>query len=331
MPKKALVTGLASFWGAKAAQHLVDSGEFDVIVGVDSRPPHEPIDGVDFIVSDQSYSSLARLVKKSGVDTIVHSFLVLSTASIPSRSLHEINVIGTMNLLAAAGQSSSKVTKIVVKSSSLIYGSNFRDPAFFTETTPRSSKPKTEVESSLIEAESYIQEFAEDNPYVDLCVLRFPNVLGPTIESDLSQALIKGMAPVVFGFDPLLQFVHEDEVLRVIDFVMGDSISGVFNVAAQDRIPWSRVYAKAKATPLIIPPFFTAQATALYRTLGVAKVPSELVDLLTYGRGIDGQKLRTLGYKHLYTTEEAVNKFAEYTSSLKSRVVPRQLASIANP
>ncbi len=312
------MTGLSSFWGFRTAKQLVESGDFELVVGVDSSPPPEPLDGLDFIRSDQSYSSLARLVKRTEVDTIVHTFLVLSSASISRRALHEKNVIGTMNLLGAAGQSGSKVKQIVVKSSSLIYGSSFRDPTFFTETSPRAFSPRTEIERSLIEAEAYIQEFAEDKPHVDLCVLRFPNVIGPTVEADLSQALIRGVAPVVLGFDPLLQFVDEEEVLSVIQFVTGNSLSGVYNVSGDGRIPWSSVYTEAMARPLPISPLMSEQFTRLYQALGIAKVPRELIDLLRFGRGIDNRKLKNAGYEYGQTTSEAVRSFAEYAASLRS-------------
>ena len=56
---------------------------------------------------------------------------------VPRRALHEINVIGTMNLLAAAGAAGSPVRQVVVKSSTLVYGSSATDP----EQVPRGDAP----------------------------------------------------------------------------------------------------------------------------------------------------------------------------------------------
>ena len=84
----------------------------------------------------------------------------------PARALHEINVIGTLNLLAAAGAAGSSVRHVVVKSSTLVYGSAEKDPAWFREDTPRSTPRRTRVERSLIEVESLVRDFTEDNPHV---------------------------------------------------------------------------------------------------------------------------------------------------------------------
>ena len=78
--------------------------------------------------------------------------------------MHEINVIGTMNLLAAAGAAGSSVRHIVVKSSTLVYGSAASDPNTFHEDTPRTSPVKNSVERALVEAEGLVRDFSEDNP-----------------------------------------------------------------------------------------------------------------------------------------------------------------------
>src|SRR3954453_19005868 len=103
--------------------------------------------------------------------------------------MHEINVIGTMNLFAAASAAGSTVRKIVVKSSAYVYGSTPKDPYWFRETDRRGGSPKTRVERSLLEVESYVRDFARDNPHVCLSLLRFCNVVGPDIETPLLQAL----------------------------------------------------------------------------------------------------------------------------------------------
>ena len=83
--------------------------------------------------ADSSYSILQRIVHATQVDTILHTHLIVDSTTISGRAMHEINVIGTMNLLAAAGSAGSPVRKIVVKSSTLVYGANFEDPYFFRE------------------------------------------------------------------------------------------------------------------------------------------------------------------------------------------------------
>src|SRR5207245_3408403 len=114
--------------------------------------------------------------------------LVVDSTRMSGRSLHEINVIGTMNLLAAAGAAGSTVRQVVVKSSTLVYGSNYQDPVWFHEETPRTRAPRTRVERSLLEVEDYLRDFAEDNPHVTVTLMRSSNVLGTDLATPISRA-----------------------------------------------------------------------------------------------------------------------------------------------
>ena len=91
----------------------------------------------EFVKADPSYSILQRIVSATRVDTILHTHLIVDSTTAKSRRLHDMNVIGTMNLLAAAGAPGSSVRKLVLKSSTLAYGSNYDDPYYFREDTPR--------------------------------------------------------------------------------------------------------------------------------------------------------------------------------------------------
>jgi len=84
-------------------QALEADPDVDVILGIGSSSPSVPFERAEFVRGDQTYSILSRIVKATQVDTILHTFLVVDSTLVPARALHEIDVIGTMNLLAAAG------------------------------------------------------------------------------------------------------------------------------------------------------------------------------------------------------------------------------------
>ena len=123
---RVLVTGLGTFWGGRLAQALEQRADVEVIVGLDTTDPRVPLERTEFVRADSSYSILARIVRATQIDTIVHTHLIVDSTRRTGRTLHEINVIGTMNLLAAAGAPGSPVRKVVVKSSALVYGANSR-------------------------------------------------------------------------------------------------------------------------------------------------------------------------------------------------------------
>ncbi len=309
MGRRVLVTGLGSFWGGRVAQALEADPDVDVIVGLDTREPTVELERTEYVRSDESYSILSRIVRATQVDTIVHTFLVVDSSQVSSRQIHETNVIGTMNLFAAASQPESRVTDVVVKSSTLVYGSTFRDPVWFSEDSRRSALPRHRVEKSLLEVEGYARDYAVDNPHVTVSMLRFSNVLGADIVTPITKVLQLPVVPAVFGFDPRLQFVHEDDVVRAIMFVLGQRLAGIYNVAGDGLLPWSEVAAICAKPLMPLPPLARRLYSAPLRRLGV-DLPPELLDLLTYGRGADNRRLKQAGFDYRTTSAGAVRSFA---------------------
>src|SRR6476620_3308319 len=230
MGRRVLITGLASFWGGLVAKALEEDDSVEVIVGLDTNEPTIELERTEYVRSDENYSILSRIVQATRVDTIVHTFLIIDSTTVRARTMHEINVIGTMNLFAAASAPGSTVRDVVVKSSAYVYGAAKEDPVWFTEETPRSHPPRTRIERSLESVEGYVRDFAEDNPHVNVTLLRFSNVLGPDIVTPASKALELPAVPCLFGFDPRVQFVHEEDVVRSILFVLGHDVPGIYNV-----------------------------------------------------------------------------------------------------
>ena len=309
MGRRVLVTGLGTFWGGRLAQMIERDPEVEVIVGLDRFEPTVLLERTEFVRADASYSILARIVKAAQIDTILHTFLIVDSTQMSGRTLHEINVIGTMNLLAAASAPDSSVRNVVVKSSSLVYGASPEDPVWFREGSRRSHAPRTKVEKSLIEVEGYLRDFAEDNPHVCVSLLRFSNVLGPDITTPLSAALELPVVPHIFGFDPRLQFVHEDDVLRAILFALEHEVPGIYNVAGDGLLPWSEVAAICGKRMVPISPYFTELAAAPLRRLGICDLPPETLELLRHGRGLDTRKIKRAGFTFEHTSAGAVESF----------------------
>jgi UDP-glucose 4-epimerase len=304
------VTGLGTFWGGRVAQALEADPAIETIVGLDTDEPKVELHRTEYVRADQSYSILSRIVRAAQVDTVLHTFLVVDSTHMSGRKLHEINVIGTMNLLAAAGAPNSPVRNLVVKSSTLVYGSTYRDPVWFTEEMTRTSPPATRVERSLLEVEGYLRDFAEDNPHVNVCLLRFSNVLGTDIVTPISKLLSMPMTPCIFGFDPQFQFVEEDDVVRSIEYVLRHDLAGIYNVAGDGRLPWSEAAAISGKRLIPMPPMLTNLAVAPLARLNIVDLPPEVLDVLRYGRGVDNRRLKQHGFAYRYTSAGAVQSFA---------------------
>jgi UDP-glucose 4-epimerase len=307
---RVLVTGLGTFWGSRIARELEQRDDVDLVVGVDTREPRLPLIRTEFVKADASYAILRRMVRATQVDTVLHTHLQADSTRLSSRQLHEVNVIGTMNLLAAAAGDGSAVRKIVVKTSTLVYGSNFDDPYFFRETTPRTHPPATPVERSLLEVDRLVGDFAEDHPDVTVTSLRFANVLGDDVSTVFSRMLRMPVVPEILGYDPRLQFVHEDDVTRALAHATTHDLPGTFNVAGPGIITWGEACRAVARRRVALPPVFTAAARVPLRLLRVIDIPPEVLSLLRYGRGVDTSAFVAAGFEYRYTTPATVEAFA---------------------
>src|SRR5918992_2002758 len=216
--RRVLITGLSTFWGGKLAAALEQDERFEAIIGVDDQDPTRELERTEFVRVSNQHALLRRIVEAAEIDTVVDSRLVVDSSRTSSRKAHENNVIGTMNILAAC--SHSTVRRFVFKSSAHFYGTAQDDPAFFTESMGRPHPPGTPIERDIVESTSAVADFADKNPDCSVTLLRFANVLGPDVETSHSKLLSLPVVPMILGFDPRYQFVHEDDVVRALEHVV---------------------------------------------------------------------------------------------------------------
>ncbi|MFJ4832775.1 NAD-dependent epimerase/dehydratase family protein [Streptomyces sp. NPDC088747] len=315
MGKVVLVTGVARRLGGRFVRRIQHDPEVDRVIAVDAVPPEHHLGGADFIQADIRHPTIARVLAETNADTVVHMDVTGTALASGSRtSVKETNVIGTMQLLGAC-QKSPTVKRLVVKSSTNVYGSAPRDPAVFTETTPPKSLPSGGFAKDTVEVEGYVRGFARRRPDVAVCVLRFANILGPSADSPLASYFSLPVLPTVFGYDPRLQFVHEDDVIDVLRIASheparGTLNSGTFNIAGDGVLLLSQCSRRLgrPTLPLLLPALSWA-GTAV-RTLGVTDFSPEQLRLLTHGRVVATKQMReTLGFRPRFTTAETFADF----------------------
>ncbi len=310
--KRVLVTGLSTYWGGRLARALESYPEIEAIVGVDSSEPTVELERTEFVKVGNQHSLIERIVRAAELDTVVDTRLVVDSATTSPRLAHENNVIGTMNILAACTGSDSPVTRFVFKSSAHYYGCEQDDPAFFTEEIRRPHPPRTAIERDVVEAEENVQEFAGKRSDTTVTVLRCTNVLGPSVRTSHMRMFSLPLVPMVLGFDPRYQFVHEDDVVRALEHAVFNHAPGTYNIAADGVLALSEVIGLLRKRPLpILPPWWTGAIAAPLRRLGF-RFPDEMVNQLRFGRGLDNRKLKAIGFRYEYTSREAVLKLGEH-------------------
>ncbi|MET0730297.1 MAG: hypothetical protein ABWZ03_03815, partial [Solirubrobacterales bacterium] len=185
-------------------------------------------------------------------------------------------------------------------------------PAFFTERMRRPHPPPSMIERDIVEAEEAVTDFADKRPEVTVTVLRCAHVLGPDVDTNFTRMFGLPLVPMVFGFDPRLQFVHEDDIVHALEHATLSSIPGVYNVAGDGVLALSEVIGLLGKRPLpVLPPMGAATVLAPLRRLGL-RIPDEILNLLRFGRGVDNRLYKATGFDYGYTSREAVLDLAEH-------------------
>lgn len=320
MSRVVLVTGVAGSFASLFARRLADLGAdsgISKVVGIDTILPAGDLGGVKFVRADIRTPVVGKIIAVEDVDTVVHL-----DANPPQRGrsggAKELNVIGTMQLLAAC-QRSSTVSKFVLGSSAAVYGTSPRDPAMFTESSSAQGGVRSGFPKDIVEVESYVRGFARRRPEVIITILRSAQILDPSFETPMSTYLRSPVLPAVMGFDPRLQFTDLTDAVSVLQQAIVKDRPGTFNVAGDGVVLLSQA-ARRLGRPIIpLPPFgFAAAARRVLRAAG-SDIPPDLHRLLTYGRVVDTSALRDIfGYDLARTSQET---FEEFRSSVRPGIM----------
>jgi UDP-glucose 4-epimerase len=294
-----LVTGVSGYWGRRVAQRLLEEQAFHVI-GLDSEAPEEEIAGLDFIHADVRNPLLAELLRSEEVDTVIH--LAFQETRRHSEAAFDYNVMGTMRVIGAAAESG--VRQLVWKSSTLVYGAKPDNSAFLMENEPIQGTNDDATLRYLREIESFLNGFRRQAPDISLTVLRFAPIAGPTAPTPLNSYLQQPVAPILFGFDPMLQVIHEDDAVEALVHAVLMGVDGVYNVAAEPALPLLRILGLAGKVPLpILHPL-------AYRARFARMLPFA-ADYLRYRCVGDLTAMReVLGFTPQYSSDEAIEAVA---------------------
>ena len=215
--RRVLVTGVANFWGEQLARALIDDPQIEHVTGIDTRPP-----APDVLRRDRprplrpARRRPAGDRRRSRIDTVVHNDIPgFADTEHTERQLHELTVIGTLALVTALYEQPT-LRRLIVRSSAAIYGAQAAGPAFFVEELARRFPLRTRYQRDIGELETIVEAFDRRARDVTVTVLRLQPVVGTTLETPITHLLSAPVVPTVLGFDPQLQFVHEDDSAAVL-------------------------------------------------------------------------------------------------------------------
>jgi UDP-glucose 4-epimerase len=326
MARVVLVTGVSRYLGGRFARTLQADPGIERVIGVDVVPPSEDLGRAEFVRADIRNPVIARVIDRAEVDTVVHMNVIATPVGTGGRvAMKEINVIGTMQLLAAC-QKAPSLAKLVVKSSTVVYGSSACDPAMFTEETEPRQIPRSGFAKDSVEVEGYVRGFARRRPDVAVSQLRLANVIGPGMQTPLTAYFSLPVIPTVLGFDARLQLLHEDDAIGAIHRVTVEDRPGTCNVAGDGVLMLSQAVRKLGKAALPLPAAVSARAGQAVRRAGFADFSAEQMRFLAHGRVVDTTRMRAeLGYEPRHTTVTAFEDFARARGLV--RLPPQKVAA----
>jgi UDP-glucose 4-epimerase len=315
MPSKVvLVTGVASELGGRLLARLGSGTEFDRVIGVDTRPPRKGVlrrlGQAEFVRADIRNPLIAKVITDARVDTVVHCATTCHPAGPAGRSaLKEVNVIGTMRLLAAC-QRSPWMRKLVVKSTAAVYGSGPGSPAVFAEDSELIPTTSSGHAKDAVEVERYVRGLSRRRPDIGVTTVRFTNVIGPDVDTVLARYFALPVVPTVLGFDARLQLLHSSDALSVLELATLEDRPGVFNVGADGVLTLAQAIRRAGRIELPVPRPVVPSVAKLLRGARVVDFSEDQVRLLNFGRVVDTTKLiEEFGYRPRWTTKAAFDDY----------------------
>ena len=310
-PEVVAVTGAAGYIGRRLVAHLVAQPSIRRIIATDIRPlaePHHP--KVTFLQQDIT-APLGPTFEEHGVHAVVHLAFVLRQLRDRRASLR-VNLEGAANLLRAC--ESAHVQRIVVLSSSTVYGPHPDNPTPLTEASPCRPPSAFHYAWDKAASEHLFQDYASAHPEIELSILRGCVVMGPSARNFITSALFKPLLVGVRGYDPPLQFVHEDDLLELLGRFVAEPHPGVFNVAGPGTVRWSQLAHMAKRRLVWLPAALAYPLTQLTWWLRLQNdSPAVGLDWVRYPWVVSTERLeRELGYRFRHTSEQALRGYLEH-------------------
>ncbi len=302
------VTGAAGFLGARLIAALEDDDRISRIVAVDvgavSTRGHKTRSYEIDLTEPTAEVRIAEIFAAERVDSVVHlAFLASPTHA--TAWAHELESVGTMQLTVAARH--AQVRKFILWSHTWLYGAHPSNPNFLTENHPLRAPTDEPYFADKIEAEEQARKLGHRAPGVIVTILRTAPILGPNVHNAFTRYLDRKLVPTAMGFDPLVQFVHEADVIAALHLAVLRDAKGPFNIVGEGVLPLSTAIKLAGRIAVPIPHPIAESIGAIGWAAQLVREPAAFQKYLRFLCVADGTKARdVLGFRPAYTSREAL-------------------------
>ena len=314
--KVVAVTGSSGHIGAKLLEHLEEKPGFGKLVAFDTGPLRAPVHNIAVFRRDVTLEIHEQLAER-GVTTLVH--LAFSWRSGLKR--READAMSERNRTALEGVLQScreaGVGHIIYVSSHSVYGARSDNPTPLSENSPMRPASGFPYARDNFRAEQMLREFAEEVPGAKLTVFRCCPVLGPMTGTGLIREFYFPGWVGLSDYDPPLQFVHDDDLSRLLCLAITEELTGTYNVGGEGVMFLSELASTLVSGRLQLP---AALVYPLKRLTGGSSVAySHFLD--RWPILMSTAKLhRDTGYRFKHTAREAAAAFASYNAEVQQHL-----------
>jgi UDP-glucose 4-epimerase len=299
-PGPILITGICGRLGKRLARRLHREMR---VIGIDRREFEGCPKDVQHHRFDIRRKKTQDIFRQHKLSAVVH-LGVMHDPRASQAEHHSWNVAGFQRLLEFVAQ--YDVPKLVVLSSSNVYGPRPDNPQFLAEDAPLLGGAAFSEIRDLIEVDMLAQSFFWKRPDIETVILRPVHILGG-VRNAPSNYLRLNIIPTLMGFDPMVQVLHQDDVVSAIVAALRPTIRGIFNVAGPSALPLSRLISLTGRQRMAIPHFLAQGIIKRLWRYRATSFPAPELDHIRYVCMVDDRRAReVLGYSPAHDLEATV-------------------------
>jgi UDP-glucose 4-epimerase len=303
--ERIVITGICGRLGKRVARVL---HRLYLVEGIDRRPfPERPKDIVHHAI-DIRRKKCRDVFRGGDIRAVVH-LGIMHDPRANSNERHTWNVGGFAKVLEYLEQ--YRVPKLVVLSSANVYGPRADNPQFLSEEAPLMAGQNFPEMRDLVEVDMLAQSYFWRTPETETVILRPVHILGQ-VKNAPSNYLRRPWVPTLLGFDPMVQVIHEDDVVHAIELALRPGVRGIFNLTGPGAVPLSRALDTLGRRTVPIP---SMVATGLQRRLWrfrLTAFPAPEYDHIRYVCMVDGARAKdVLGFTPRHGLRETLEAVLE--------------------
>ncbi|MBF0099372.1 MAG: NAD-dependent epimerase/dehydratase family protein [Desulfobacterales bacterium] len=301
--KTIAITGICGTHGGVLTERL--RGKYKII-GIDHKAWTGPKpDHVTFVQGNLRRRVFTNVLSQNPIDAVVH-LSITKHFNMPLTTIHELNVMRAQRIIE--GCIKYNIKKVILLSEHTVYGALPNTPMWLKENAPLNGSRYFKEYASSITADLMFTELFWKAPELETVILRPVNVLGPKTRGLINSYLKLNTAPIIFGFDPMMQVIHEQDVSHAIELALQEGVKGIFNVVGPGALPLSVLAKESGLKQIPLPlPLASMMVNYLFK-MRKFPFPETALSLLQYTLCIDGTDFKNkAGFYPLMNLEETIN------------------------